>query len=78
MINEKKITRIPINKVVAPREGQLTCIMDAYWVVDNDDNILLYNGSLQCNRQELITKLILSKLYKDCKVKKLPIIFLEN
>lgn len=78
MINEKKIIRIPINEAIVPNEGRLTCIMDAYWVVDQNDNILLYGGSPQCNKQESIVKLILSKLYKDCKVKKLPVIFLQN
>lgn len=53
--------------------GSYDIMLNKYWIVTEDECVLLYNGySFQCNDHEQIVESIL-KLYPNCVVRQIPL-----
>lgn len=68
--------QFPISNVKNPID-RATVYKDYYWVVTPDGYVLSYRGSMQCNKNEEITKKLRDKLYPTCGVDKLTLFIME-
>lgn len=76
-----KYTTVPVSKVsVMPEEeGEYRLIKDHFWVLDDDDNILIYNKqSVQCNKSEqLALSLVANERHPGTKVLRIPAVWIK-
>lgn len=50
-----RFQRFPISELAVPRSGMCVVYADAYWAVDKDDNVFIFERtSPQCNRDPLV------------------------
>lgn len=70
--------KIPLSKVLEIEDGAVVqCFRDRYWTVTANREILLYQGhSPQCNSNKEIATNINNKLYPDCTVEFIHMLFL--
>lgn len=77
-IQADQVTRYKIEGLVKPKNGIFRILIDYYWVVDNDGNVLKFKDRVwQCNRSEYVVKSLQNSVYTDCTVKQIPIMYLE-
>ena len=76
MLNDKDLTKIPIEQATKPFEGAVV-YMNRWWIVV-DENILLYKKySPQCNKDRRVVEKGLQKLYPGSEVKFLEVVYLD-
>ncbi len=74
-----KATKLKIDSVAsAGKSGLFTVYVDEWWVVTEDDEILVdtYGDSERSKRK--VSAKILCRRYPECSVRKLPFVFLEG
>lgn len=73
-----KYTNIPIKDLETPKAGVHDIIIDAWWIVTPEDEILLYQGrSPQYNQNKTIAERVIKKLHPpEYTLRQIPIIFL--
>ena len=74
-----KIKYLKIEDHLEPKTtGLYQIYVDKYWIVTEDNCIMLYNNSsYQCNSSEKIAKQFL-KNYPNCLVKLIPILYFKE
>ena len=73
---EKHMTRVPIDKAVKPFDGAYV-YCDRWWTVENDC-ILFYRGSPQCNADRRIAESFRDRMYPGADVRLLPVVYMPN
>lgn len=75
-------SKYPISEVAKVKDGA-TCWMDRYWVVTENQEILIRNGnSPQCNSNREIAEQLIqaakNKGYENCHIEFIPIVYLRE
>jgi hypothetical protein len=71
------IILLNISDVDKPKDGVFMIHIDHWWIV-KDNQIMLYRDyAPQCNTNKEIATKIRDKIYPDCEVRQLPVIYLE-
>jgi hypothetical protein len=71
------IKKVKISELNTPKNGLFDIHIDHYWIVTKDDEVLIYRDfSPQCNMSETLTTKLRDKIYPDCDVKQIPVIYL--
>lgn len=77
-MNKRKIKKIPIADASTPKRGLFMVYVDSYWVVTPDREIILYDGSPQCNQHAFMAMHLQRRLYPDYATERLPLIFIRH
>jgi len=77
---------VPIEQAETPTNGE--CLVNHWWTVDPEKGLVFWarvsgylksdNVSPQCNQSEATCRLLSSKLYPECEVRQIPVVFLEH
>lgn len=73
----KHFTYIPVSKAIVPEDGD-TVMADRYWAVvkhNNEDCIMFYHDSPQCNHGVELSDHVYKGLYPDCEIRHIPFVF---
>ena len=73
------ITLVPISNFISPKDGIHDIHINWWWIVTQNDEIVFYGSSPQCNMNEELCILINKQIYSksDYKVVQITIVYLE-
>lgn len=74
-LHRKHIKKYPISRVTIPFDGA-TVMTDRWWVVE-DERVLFWGHSPQCNSIESIARYIQKRLYPEAEVRFIPAVYRE-
>ena len=73
---------VPFDEATTPREGNLWCRTNRWWVVHPEDGVMFYgvkgrlaDASPLCNSDEVIVQYLQQKHYPDCEVRFIPVVY---
>jgi hypothetical protein len=85
-VRSEHLIYVPIEQAVQPANGE--AIVDAWWTVDPLKGVVFYavtrgylrseNVSPQCNHNEATCRLLTGKLYPECEIRHIPVVFVEH
>lgn len=69
--------KVPITAATTPQAGMCMVRLNAWWVVTANNEILYHkpSGSCQCNDKEKVAGSLRDRLYPDCSIQQLPVVF---
>lgn len=80
-MKKESIRKIKISKMTHPLDGIQCCHKNDWWVVTPDDEVMFYvpggANAPQCNARKEVAEMIKRKLYPDCEVRQIPLIFIR-
>ncbi len=71
-ISEPKYTKVPKSELTTPKNGYV-CMLNRYWYVTDDDCVLFYGESPQCNTDRRILEY--RESMRDYKIELIPIAY---
>ena len=71
-IGEITYTKVPKSEVITPKNGYI-CMLNRYWYVTDDDCVLFYGDSPQCNQDKRIMEYRSSM--KQYKIEFIPVAY---
>lgn len=75
----KNLVKTPLKDVTTPGNGTYRIYKDYWWIVTPDNEIMQYGGrSFQCNANRKVSEAIRDKIYPQCEVRKIPLVFIPE
>ncbi len=78
-----ELSYVSLDEIQKPKNGYEVWV-DYWWIVDPEKGAIFSHrwrgayGAPQCNRDENVTRLIHSSLYKDMEVHKIPLAYIKR
>ena len=72
--------KVPISVASTPQDGLFNVVIDAWWQVTENDEILFHkpSGSPQCNHSQIIAARVRDRIHEGLEVRQLPIVYVPH